>query len=114
MSVMTLAFPVRNMGSPSKTTYFDDPEHIPTESVPDNFVSYTLKHQEELPPITWNNLHKEVNWLHVTILFIPPILFVIGALHTRLRWNTAVWTIVYGLMPSLGKSDHYDLCVTSP
>jgi len=24
----------------------------------------------------------DVNWLHVSILVIPPILFVIGALHT--------------------------------
>ena len=106
---MTLAFPARDMGSPS---HFDDPAQIPTESVPDNFVSYTLKHQKELPPIIWNNLHKEVNWLHVSVLVIPPILFVIGALHTPLQWNTFAWGVVYGVILSLSKSDLYDLCMT--
>ncbi|KAL4076410.1 hypothetical protein V8B97DRAFT_1921978 [Scleroderma yunnanense] len=95
------------MDLPSKTIYFEDSERIVAESVPDNFVSYTLKHQEELPPITWDNWYKEIHWLHTSILLIPPVLLIIGLLRTPLQWNTAMWTVAYGYVPAFGVSAGY-------
>ena len=91
------------MGLPPKPTYIENPECIPTGSIPDNYVSYTLKHQEALPPITWKNWYKELHWLHVFILFVPPTIGVIGARNTPLQWNTAVWFIVYSFLSGIGK-----------
>ena len=86
-----------------KPTYIENPERIPTASIPDNYVSYTLKHQEALPPITWKNWYKELHWLHVFILFVPPTIGIIGARDTPLQWNTAVWFAVYSLLTGFGK-----------
>ena len=91
------------MGLPPKPTYIENPECIPTGSIPDNYVSYTLKHQEALPPITWKNWYKELHWLQVFILVVPPIIGVIGARNTPLQWNTAVWFIVYSFLTGIGK-----------
>ncbi|KAF9235421.1 delta 9-fatty acid desaturase protein [Melanogaster broomeanus] len=80
---------------PVNPTFLDDPERIPTEAVPDNYVFYTLKHQEALPPITWSNWYKELHWLHVFILCVPPTLGVIGAWSTPLTLKTAIWFFGY-------------------
>ena len=87
------------------TQFVDDPEHIPADAnIPDNYVSYTLKHQKPLPPVTWENLLQNLNWLHVGILGLTPLLGFIGACYTPLRWQTAVWAVVYYYMTGLGLS----------
>jgi hypothetical protein len=88
---------------PSKK-FIEDPEHVPADvNIPDNYVSYTLKHQKSLPPITWDNWYKELNWLHVAILAGTPVVGLVGAYYTRLRWETAIWSVVYYYMTGLGK-----------
>jgi stearoyl-CoA desaturase (delta-9 desaturase) len=83
----------------------EDPEHIPADNnIPDNYVAYTLKNQKPLPPITWDNWYKELNWLHFAILAGAPVVGFVGAYHTRLRWETAVWSVAYYYMTGLGKS----------
>ena len=80
-----------------------DPDHSPADAnIPDNYVSYTLKHQKALPPVTWENLFENLNWLHVAILGLTPVLGFAGACVTRLRWETAVWSVVYYYMTGLG------------
>jgi stearoyl-CoA desaturase (delta-9 desaturase) len=82
--------------------FIENPDDIPAEIVPDNFVSYTLKHQEALPPITWKNWHRELHWLHVFILFVPPTLGLIGAWNTPLQLKTAIWFVVYSHLTGFG------------
>lgn len=95
------------MGLPPNPTYIQDPEHMPTGSIPDNYVSHTLKHQEALPPITWSNWYKELNWLHVFILFVPPTLGIIGAVNTPLQRKTAIWFVVYCFLTGFGLTAGY-------
>lgn len=92
---------------PSKK-FIEDPEHVPADAnIPDNYVSYTLKHQKSLPPISWDNWYKELNWLHVAILVGTPILGLAGSYYTRLRWETAIWSVVYYYMTGLGITAGY-------
>lgn len=85
------------------TQFVEDPDHTPADAnIPDNYVSYTLKHQKALPPVTWDNLFENLNWLHVIILGFTPVLGIIGAYYTSLRWETAVWAILYYYMTGLG------------
>ncbi|KAF9230650.1 delta 9-fatty acid desaturase protein [Melanogaster broomeanus] len=92
---------------PVNPTFLDDPERIPTEAVPDNYVFYTLKHQEALPPITWSNWYKELHWLHVFILCVPPTLGVIGAWSTPLTLKTAIWFFGYSHLTGIGLTAGY-------
>ncbi|KAI6032430.1 hypothetical protein EDC04DRAFT_2500638, partial [Pisolithus marmoratus] len=57
--------------------------------------------------VTWDNFLNELNWLHVAILGLTPILGVVGAYLTRLRWETAVWAVVYYYMTGLGITAGY-------
>ena len=85
--------------------FIHDPEHVPADSnIPDNYVTYTLKNQKPLPPITWDNWYKELNWLHFVILAGTPVVGFVGAYYTRLRLATAIWGVVYYYMTGLGKS----------
>lgn len=94
---------------PSKK-FIDDPEHVPADvNIPDNYVSYTLKHQKSLPPLGWDNWYTELNWLHVAILAGTPVIGLVGAYYTPLRWETAVWSVVYYYMTGLGKLWHLPL-----
>jgi stearoyl-CoA desaturase (delta-9 desaturase) len=98
----------------SSEKFIEDPEHIPADSnIPDNYVSYTLKNQKALPPITWDNWYTELNWLHFAILAGSPVVGFIGAYHTHLRWETAVWGVVYYYMTGLGTLHPLLVLVTS-
>ncbi|KAF8553865.1 delta 9-fatty acid desaturase protein [Imleria badia] len=80
---------------------------MPSEAIPENFVSYTLKHQEALPPVTWKNWYRELHWLHVLVLFVPPTLGLIGAFHTPLSPQTGIWLAVYSHLIGFGISAGY-------
>jgi len=70
--------------------------------VPDNYVQYTLKKEKGLPPVRWNNLLNELNWLNVIILGLTPILGVIGLYYTKLQWKTALFASFYYYVTGLG------------
>jgi stearoyl-CoA desaturase (Delta-9 desaturase) len=76
---------------------------IPADlNIPDNYVDYTLKNTKPLPPITWNNWWKELNYLSLAILTIAPAISLYGALTTKLRWETAIFAIFYYFVTGLG------------
>ncbi|KAF8888195.1 hypothetical protein CPB85DRAFT_1231859 [Mucidula mucida] len=75
--------------------------------VPDNYIEQTLKNVEPLPPITLKTLREEINWLSFTILTSLPIIGLVGALTTSLRWQTAVWSFIYYLITGLGITAGY-------
>src|ERR1700722_13513463 len=73
-------------------------------NIPDNYVSYTLKTQKSLPPVSWSNYTSELNWLNVAILIGSPILGFVGAWFTKLRWETALFSVFYYYFTGLGMS----------
>jgi stearoyl-CoA desaturase (Delta-9 desaturase) len=76
---------------------------IPADlNIPDNYVDYTLKNTKPLPPITWNNWWKELNYLSLAILTITPAISLYGAFTTKLRWQTAIFAIFYYFVTGLG------------
>jgi stearoyl-CoA desaturase (delta-9 desaturase) len=77
--------------------------------VPDNYVQYTLKKEKSLPPVRWDNILNELNWLNVVILGLTPIAAVIGVCYTHLQWKTAVFAAVYYYFTGLGIFDLYVL-----
>ncbi|KAJ7241048.1 delta 9-fatty acid desaturase protein [Mycena haematopus] len=73
----------------------------------ENFVSHTLKTTKALPPITWNNFLTELNWLNVAILSLTPVASIIGAYTTKLRWETALFSVFYYYFTGLGITAGY-------
>jgi stearoyl-CoA desaturase (delta-9 desaturase) len=85
-----------------------NPELIPADiDIPDNYVSHTLRTQKALPPVTWQNFYTELNWLNVFILTVLPLIGLYGALTTRLRWETLVFSILYYYLTGLGITAGY-------
>ena len=71
-------------------------------NIPDNYVEHTLKTTRPLPPISWENWYKEINWLSFTILTLTPVMGVIGAFFVKLRWETFLFSIFYYYVTGLG------------
>jgi len=71
-------------------------------NIPDNYVDYTLKNTKPLPPVTWDNLLKNLNYLSLAILTITPSIALYGAFTTNLRWKTAAFAIFYYFVTGLG------------
>lgn len=76
-------------------------------NIPDNYVAWTLKTQKPLPPVTLNNWWKELNYLSLSILTIVPTIAIIGACYVKLRWETAVWSVLYYFVTGLGESNSF-------
>ncbi|KAJ7145206.1 delta 9-fatty acid desaturase protein [Mycena crocata] len=86
------------------TPPIDKPISIPEV---ENYVSHTLKTTKPLPPITWDNFLSEMNWLNVAILTLLPAFSIIGAFHTTLRWETALFSVFYYFYTGLGITAGY-------
>ena len=71
-------------------------------NIPDNYVDYTLKNTKPLPPVSWNNWWKELNYLSLAILTITPSIALYGAFTTKLRWETAIFATFYYFVTGLG------------
>lgn len=76
-------------------------------NIPDNYVQHTLKTVKPKPPVTWANLHKELNYLSCIILFVPPFIALIGATKVKLTLPTLIWSIVYYFATGLGITAGY-------
>ena len=91
--------------SSKKSSKVDD---VPADlNVPDNYVEYTLRTTKALPPFSWGNLLRELNWLNVVILIVTPILGIIGTLLTKLRWETFLFAVLYCCITGLGITAGY-------
>ncbi|KAF8345334.1 delta 9-fatty acid desaturase protein [Amanita rubescens] len=76
-------------------------------NIPDNYVEHTLKSTKPLPPITWDNWFKEINWLSFTILTVTPFIGIVGAYLVKLRWETFLFSIFYYYVTGLGITAGY-------
>ncbi len=71
-------------------------------NIPDNYVDYTLKNTRPLPPVTWSNWWKELNYLSLAVLTITPGIALYGAVTTKLRWETAVFAVIFYFITGWG------------
>ena len=69
----------------------------------ENYVTQTLKNQKILPPLGRDNWYKELVWLNVGILCLTPVIGLVGAYYTKLRWQTAVFGVFYYFLTGLGE-----------
>ncbi len=81
--------------------------------IPDNYIEHTLKNSKSLPPVTWTNWWKELNYLSVAILTMSPSIAIYGALTTKLRWETAAFAIFYYFFTGLGSYLETDMILVS-
>ena len=81
------------------------------KEVPSNYVSHILETEAPLPPVQWKNLHKELYYLGCSVILIPPIIGIYGALHTPLRretfWFGLFWMHVIGTGSQLVLTSSY-------
>jgi stearoyl-CoA desaturase (delta-9 desaturase) len=53
-------------------------------------------------PITLKNWYQHVNWLNVYFIGVLPLIGCVAAFWTTLKWQTAVWAVVYYYCTGLG------------
>jgi len=83
-------------------------EEVPADlNIPDNYVQWTLRNQKELPPITLDNLLQNINWLTFAILTVTPSVAIWGWFNVKLRWETALWSVIYYFITGLGITAGY-------
>jgi len=80
---------------------------VDTDVNDDSYVQKTLAREKPLPPITWKNWTKNIQLVSTLALTIVPALTVYGALTTKLRWQTAVWCVLYYFFTGLGVTAGY-------
>lgn len=73
----------------------------------DNFVRKVLAKERPLPPITWRNLHREINVVSALALTVVPALAFYGALNVEVKWQTALWAVAYYFYTGLGITAGY-------
>ncbi|KAJ7115559.1 delta 9-fatty acid desaturase [Mycena crocata] len=73
----------------------------------ENYVSHVLKTTKPRPPITWHNLAGELNWFNVVVFTTIPAMGIVGACLTRLRWETALFSVLYYYFTGLGITAGY-------
>lgn len=83
-------------------------KEVPTnQNVPDNYVSWTLKNQKPLPPITLATLFENVEWPTFIVLVLTPSLALYGLFTVHMQWKTFVWSVAYYFFTGLGMSLHF-------
>lgn len=97
---MSSVYPTRKSAPPEPQ---GNHEPLPIDAdIPDNYVQYTLKKEKGLPPVRWDNLWNDLNWLNVAILGLTPVLGVVGMFYTKLQWKTAIFSAFYYYLTGLG------------
>lgn len=90
--------------NPAPTLKDSAKEEVPADiNIPDNYVSWTLKNQKPLPPITLDNLLQNLQWLTLAILTITPSIAIYGLFTVKMRWETFLWSVIYYFITGLGE-----------
>lgn len=84
----------------------NDPNEPIDLHIPDNYVSHTLKNTKALPPITFQNLLENINYLSLTILTVTPLLAIIGLFTTPIQPKTFWFAVFYYYVTGLGAIHH--------
>ncbi|GAA5942829.1 stearoyl-CoA 9-desaturase [Sporobolomyces koalae] len=73
----------------------------------DNYVRKVLAKERPLPPITWKTLPQNINVISTLALTVVPALSIYGALTTEVKWQTALWAVIYYFYTGLGITAGY-------
>ncbi|KAJ6520626.1 delta 9-fatty acid desaturase protein [Mycena vulgaris] len=73
----------------------------------ENYVSHMLRTTKPRPAITWQNFASELDWFNVIMLTATPLMGIIGAYFTKLRWETALFSVFYYFFTGLGITAGY-------
>ena len=87
----------------SKMSARKEEEHF----IKNSYVARTILNEPELPPITWSNWYKEVDWPKAVVLGSEPFIALYGIYTTSFVWQTAVFTYVWGILTGLGITAGY-------
>lgn len=68
----------------------------------DNYVRKVLAKERPLPPITLKTLPQNINVISTLALTVVPALAIYGAFTTQIRWQTALWSVIYYFYTGLG------------
>jgi stearoyl-CoA desaturase (delta-9 desaturase) len=90
--------------SPSTTMTADQEEE---DFIKNNYVARTLLNESELPPVTWSNWYKQVNWPQATLLCLEPFIALYGLFTTSFVWQTALFTFLWYFLTGLGITAGY-------
>lgn len=58
--------------------------------------------EDELTQFSWRTSNYSINWRHVPVILLVPILGLVGAWFTTLHQKTLIWAIVYYFLTGLG------------
>jgi stearoyl-CoA desaturase (delta-9 desaturase) len=96
---------VENLSPPlqSKMTSIEEEEDF----INNNYVARTLLNEPELPPITWSNWYREINWPKLIVLGSEPFIALYGICTTTSMWQTTVFALLYGILTGLGITAGY-------
>ncbi len=75
--------------------------------IKNNYVARTLLNEPELPPITWSNWYKEVNWPQAALICLEPFVALYGLFTTAFMWQTVVFTIIWYFLTFFGVTAGY-------
>ncbi|CAI9635946.1 hypothetical protein GT037_000990 [Alternaria burnsii] len=88
--------------------YVKQPSSMASTSEPNRNPKYDPKKPHITDtPITKANWHKHVNWLNVTFIIGIPLAGCVAAFWTPLKWQTALWAVVYYFWTGLGITAGY-------
>ncbi|CAF1420309.1 unnamed protein product [Adineta ricciae] len=75
--------------------------------IKNNYVARTLLNQPELPPLTWWNWYKKIDWPKLIVLGSEPFIASYGIYSTPFMWQTALFTFIWGVLTGLGITAGY-------
>jgi stearoyl-CoA desaturase (delta-9 desaturase) len=85
-----------------------NPTNVPSDiDVPDNYVTRTIETQKRLPPVTWGNLLKNIQWVSFLALTVTPALAIYGVFNVNWNTKTAIWSVIYYFITGLGITAGY-------
>ncbi|KAF5340410.1 hypothetical protein D9611_007963 [Ephemerocybe angulata] len=95
------------MGTPSSTVDAAVASVPSDHNLPDNYVQHTLRTQEVRPPITLDNLFKEIKLINCIFIILLPVIGLVGACYTPLSWKTGLFAVLYYYLTGLGITAGY-------
>jgi stearoyl-CoA desaturase (delta-9 desaturase) len=107
---LDLPTPIIEQNAPSNNqsqTTMTDKQEEEEDFIANNYVARTLLNETELPPITWSNWYKEVNWPQATLLCLEPFIALYGLFTTSFVWQTALFTFFWYFLTGLGITAGY-------
>ena len=82
--------------SPPPEKHIDERSAEPSDlHIPDNYVQHTLQTVPPLPPVQFKNILHEIQWVSLLAVTVTPALAIYGAFTTKLRWETALFSVFW-------------------